>query len=102
MSQEEIITRYLEDQAKKPALAQVEQSFKPVLVICFPPMAKEQREIVAANIEKWKDMLFDAGWIGFILDGFDKMDVRAFGVPESELGTLDELKKLIEKKLKPE
>lgn len=34
-----------------------------------------------------------------VLDGFDKMDVRAFGVPESELGALDELKKLIEESI---
>lgn len=96
MSQEEIINRYLEDQAKKAAIEQEKQSFRPILVLCFPPLTKEQRQKVEANSEKWKDMLLDAGWIGFILDGFEKMDVRAFGVPESELGTLEELKKLIE------
>lgn len=95
MSQEELINRFWK-QAENPAFEWVEQSFKPVLVICFKRLTREQHDRIAATL--WPKMEA-VGWVALILDGFDKMDVRAFGVPESELGTLEELKKLIEDNL---
>lgn len=74
-------------------------AFKPVLVICFPAMTREQFGCINGALEKSKKRLQRSGWLFIVLDGFDKMGVSAFGVPESKLGTLEELKKLIEESI---
>ena len=75
-------------------------AFKPIMVFCFPPLTSEQRAAIASKLEKMVGRMKRSGWIYFILDVFDKMDVRAFGVPESQFGELDELKKLVEQSVR--
>lgn len=75
------------------------QAYKSVLVICLPRINAEQRDVIQRNFSNLSH-LKNNGWLFLVIDGFEKMDVRAFGVPESKLGEYEELKALIEEKLK--
>jgi len=71
----------------------------PILVICLPNLSVESRAAIqeAANAN---EKIKNSGWIFLILNGFKKASVSAFGVPESELETFEELKKLLEDQIK--
>lgn len=71
------------------------QGFRPVLVVCFPRVTWEQMQVIEKSLASKN--LEQSGWKLIAIEGFDKMDVRAFGVPESQLEEFETLKELIEK-----
>lgn len=77
-----------------------QQSFKPILVICFPVLTQDQLRRVWRKVESvLLNKITAAGWEILALEGFDKMDVRAFGVPESEFESVEELKQLLKQQI---
>lgn len=76
------------------------QPYKPLLVVCLPYILTPERYNCINEIFKINQNIQESGWTVLAIDGFDKMDVRAFGVPENRLEDFEALKKLIEEKLK--
>lgn len=73
---------------------------KPVLVLCLGyALTGAQLAQIQGKIDGM-ERLKEHGWLVIVLDCFEKTDVRAFGVPESEMGTFEELKKLMEAQIK--
>jgi hypothetical protein len=72
-------------------------SYKPLLVVCFPHISSDQINNVR---NKLSNEIKEAGWLGLVLDGFEKTDVRAFGLPENRMEDFEALKKFIVERLK--
>lgn len=66
---------------------------KPILVYQIKgSLRTEQWEVMNA---KFKAALEGTGWDGMVLDCCDVAEVRAFGVPESQLETLHNVKMIL-------
>ncbi len=66
-------------------------AFKPILVVCYPNLGREQINAANRNFSQ-NERIKESGWIILIIDGFDKPDVRAFGLSESDFAEFEELK----------
>jgi hypothetical protein len=70
------------------------QEISPILVITWKQsLTLDQKKYIKESISS---RLNDAGWLTLIVDCMDKSEVKAFGVPESQLGEFEDLKELIE------
>lgn len=65
--------------------------FKPILVVCYPKLTRDQRDAANRHFAQ-SERIKESGWVILVLDGFDKPDVRAFGVSESNFAEFEELK----------
>jgi hypothetical protein len=65
-----------------------ETKLRPVLFICLPHLTRDHREHLRNNLQQSLGSLKESGWVVIVLDGFEKADIKAFGVPSSELEKL--------------
>lgn len=70
----------------------------PVLVIQYREMLTDSE--FKSIIEGMAGRREKTGWHWLVVDGMDASEVRAFGVQESEMEEFENLKKMIEERLK--